>query len=259
MASKATYRTGQLLIRRSRPSCQCLNSPLILTSSRQISTSSPRSVPEYETEKKERPRWSYTPEGMKAPYPVKIKDPAQAWECNSDPIKLDQFYIRFLGPGGDKVLTDETKWLAITHKSFDQGRRGFNDRLAFLGRRIITLQTTLALLNSSVATKTQTISSIEDGRVPIEHPALQGLNNLTSAPIDEVLTKYRLGGLATQAGMRDIMRWKPRLTQNLERSGIDVALTTSLYAVIGAIDLERGMDVANQVTREKILKPLGIS
>jgi large subunit ribosomal protein L15 len=46
---------------------------------------------------------------------------------------LDRFYIKFLGRGGDEVLTDEVKWLAITHKSFDQGRRGFNDRLAYLG------------------------------------------------------------------------------------------------------------------------------
>ena len=31
------------------------------------------------------------------------------------------------------MLTEETKWLAVTHKSFDHGRRGFNDRLAYLG------------------------------------------------------------------------------------------------------------------------------
>jgi large subunit ribosomal protein L15 len=70
---------------------------------------------------------------MKAPFPAQPKDPAMAWECNSDPAKLDQFYLQFLGPGGDGVLSEEVKWLAITHKSFDQGRRGFNDRLAFFG------------------------------------------------------------------------------------------------------------------------------
>jgi large subunit ribosomal protein L15 len=31
------------------------------------------------------------------------------------------------------MLSEEVKWLAITHKSFDQGRRGFNDRLANMG------------------------------------------------------------------------------------------------------------------------------
>jgi hypothetical protein len=38
-----------------------------------------------------------------------------------------------LGPGGDKVLGDEVKWLAVTHKSFQHGKQGFNDRLAYLG------------------------------------------------------------------------------------------------------------------------------
>jgi large subunit ribosomal protein L15 len=71
---------------------------------------------------------------MQAPYSIKPKDPAKAWQCNSDPVLLDQFYVRFLGRGGDSVLTEDVKWLAVTHKSFDQGRRGFNDRLAFLGR-----------------------------------------------------------------------------------------------------------------------------
>lgn len=81
----------------------------------------------------ERPRWSYTPEQMKAPFHPRIKDPRKAWQVNEDPDKLDRMYIKFLGKGGDKILTDEIKWLAVTHKSFDQGRRGFNDRLAFFG------------------------------------------------------------------------------------------------------------------------------
>jgi large subunit ribosomal protein L15 len=34
------------------------------------------------------------------------------------------------------VLGEETKWLAVTHKSFEQGARGFNDRLAFFGRSL---------------------------------------------------------------------------------------------------------------------------
>jgi hypothetical protein len=43
-------------------------------------------------------------------------------------------YLSFLGQNGDKLLSEETKWLAVTSKSFDHGRRGFNDRLAFFGQ-----------------------------------------------------------------------------------------------------------------------------
>lgn len=56
-----------------------------------------------------------------------------AFAVNEDPALLDAMYIKFLGMGGENALTDEVKWLAVTHKSFDQGRRGFNDKLAFLG------------------------------------------------------------------------------------------------------------------------------
>src|SRR6187402_1731822 len=134
MASKATRRSLQSLTRQARPTCDCAKSKYSQSVTiRQFSASTSRADTQYETDSGDRPRWSYTPEKMKAPYPWRIKDPEKQWECNSDPVRLDQFYINFLGRGGDKVLTEEVKWLAITHKSFDQGRRGFNDRLAFFG------------------------------------------------------------------------------------------------------------------------------
>jgi large subunit ribosomal protein L15 len=72
---------------------------------------------------------------MKAPFPINIpKDPRrQVWKVNEDPEKLDAMFNRLLGQNGDKMLPDEIKWLAVTHKSFDQGRRGYNTRLAFFG------------------------------------------------------------------------------------------------------------------------------
>ena len=39
------------------------------------------------------------------------------------------------------MLTEEVKWLAVTHKSFDHGKRGYNDRLAFLGKILLQLKT----------------------------------------------------------------------------------------------------------------------
>jgi large subunit ribosomal protein L15 len=67
------------------------------------------------------------------PVRVRPKPKNNEWTCNSDPRKLDAMYVRLLGEGGDKLLSEEVKWLAVTHKSFDQGRRGFNDRLSYLG------------------------------------------------------------------------------------------------------------------------------
>ena len=79
------------------------------------------------------PRWAYTPKSMTAPVSLKKRRPNNNWKVNENPKDLDDFYTSLLGEGGDTLLPDEIKWLAVTHKSFDQGRRGYNDRLAFLG------------------------------------------------------------------------------------------------------------------------------
>ena len=85
---------------------------------------------------REGPRWASTPPRMIAP--VRSKPPVfnNDFEVNNDPVKLDRVYRRTLGEDGENVLTDEVKWLAVTHKSFDHGRRGYNDRLAFLGTQL---------------------------------------------------------------------------------------------------------------------------
>ena len=70
---------------------------------------------------------------MVAPFRLRPRNPEDIYRVNEDPERLNQVYIRVLGNDGDKLLTDEVKWLAVTHKSFDHGRRGFNDRLAFFG------------------------------------------------------------------------------------------------------------------------------
>jgi large subunit ribosomal protein L15 len=72
---------------------------------------------------------------MVAPVSLRTAKPNNNYPINEDPERLDLIYVRILGEGGDRLLTEEVKWLAVTHKSFDQGRRGFNDRLAFLGMR----------------------------------------------------------------------------------------------------------------------------
>ncbi|TAQ83971.1 hypothetical protein B7494_g7697 [Chlorociboria aeruginascens] len=193
---------------------------------------------------------------MKAPFTIgkkRIED-TESWRCNEDPARLDNFYIKFLGRGGDRVLTEDVKWLAITHKSFDQGRRGYNDKLAFFGRRILNLQTSLELLYSSEIQRQASRKSFDDDRVPFTHPALDGLVNLTNVPLSEVLNKSRMAQLAGRMGMREILRWP----SDLDQSGIEVVLTTTVYAIIGAIALQRGGDVANAAARERVLKPLGI-
>lgn len=67
--------------------------------------------------------------------PVRLRRAPQqpAFLVNEDPAALDDVYRKMLGKDGDQILPEELKWLAVTHKSFDHARRGFNDRLAYLG------------------------------------------------------------------------------------------------------------------------------
>ena len=99
---------------------------------RYVSTAVPQ-LSEMEVDGNSPPRWSQTPPALKAPVRVRPPRIPQPLKVNKDPRKLDEFYVKFLGRDGDRMLSEETKWLAVTNKSFDAGRRGFNDRLAFLG------------------------------------------------------------------------------------------------------------------------------
>lgn len=130
-----------LSVRAVRTACvapNVISRPLATLTPRRTFATSPGSEPtsgesqEAAIEENKRPRWSYTPPAAKAPFSLRARK-FPPFQVNEDPAALDKFYVEFLGTGGDKVLHDELKWLAITHKSFDQGRRGFNDRLAFLG------------------------------------------------------------------------------------------------------------------------------
>ncbi|KAL2019165.1 hypothetical protein VTK56DRAFT_10037 [Thermocarpiscus australiensis] len=231
---------------------------------RQLSTSATRNneavdSPPQPAPPQERPRWSYTPERMKGPgFSINIvKDPRRTvWHNNDDPAKLDAMYNRLLGPNGEKMLPDEIKWLAITHKSFDQGRRGFNTRLAYFGRLILSLETTRHIL---VTPASAPQSSPEDpfGRQSFQHPALANVDKLNTRQPQDIVSKEKLAKLAIDVGLPEVVRWKPRMPENLEVSGLTVVLNTALFAIIGAVSLQHGAEVAHRVVRDKILRRLG--
>ena len=117
-----------------RPLAMLIPRRTFTTSPKSESTSGQSSEQEVSIEEAKRVRWAHTPPLAKAPFSLRARK-HPLYRVNDQSSVLDQFYVRMLGDGGDKVLHDELKWLAVTHKSFDQGRRGFNDRLAFLGMR----------------------------------------------------------------------------------------------------------------------------
>ena len=228
---------------RQRHACQCASLRPFTTST------SHRDEQRYESELygnrgrelREGPRWDTTPPRMMAP--VRSKPPVldNDFVVNRDPQKLDMVYNRVLGRDGDKMLSEEVKWLAVTHKSFDHGRRGFNDRLAYLGmggfpwiwdcrifahysisigRQIVGLQSSLALIHKSTLTDPPPARD-EYGREPFDHTALYGLRGLTSHTKWVTTERDRLAQLATRYGIDGVVRWKPKRVRSM---GINLRL-----------------------------------
>ncbi|KAI9722911.1 MAG: hypothetical protein M1812_001359 [Candelaria pacifica] len=228
------------------------------TQSRTLSTSSAVDQ-EVESGEMDR-RWAQTPQRMRAPVRARPKPQSNNFRVNEDPKQLEQIMGRVLGSGGEKMLTEEVRWLVVTHKSFDHGRRGFNDRLAFLGKRIVDLESSLAIVNSPMSTRQSIIRPSEDpyGRKPFKHVALDGLANLTEYTRYQTLDIKRLAQLAERYGLTSVIRWKPKKADNMKGSGIDVVLNSALYAIVGATALQKGGKVASKIVRERILTPLGV-
>lgn len=147
-----------------------------------------------------------------------------------------------------------SQWQSITHKSFDHGRRPFNDKLSYLGKRILDLQTSLLLLQQPVSPKHNTADDV----FVFSHPSLTGVENVTAHAKNTTLDKRRLAQLAGKYGLDKVVRWKPRKSDRLESSGVEVVLAQSIYAIVGAVALQKGGDVAVKVAKERVLAPLGL-
>lgn len=228
------------------------------------------------------PRWRQTPAAMKMPIRLRPRPKGPVWRVNASEEVLDRAFDEFVGHvggrmKGSELLDAETKvcasrmilssiagvlqkltrihhqWTALTHKSFDQGRQGFNDRLAFLGKRIVDWQTSVSLLSAP----TNPALELPEEDV-YKHPALDGLENITSLTKHKILDKYRLSRLAISYNIDKAVRWKPKKTDNLAMSGQDVVLAHTLYSMVGALAMKQGGDVAARTVKERILQPLGI-
>ncbi|KAH9809321.1 Ribonuclease-III-like [Teratosphaeria destructans] len=213
------------------------------------------------------PRWQQTPPAMKMRFRVRPQPRGPAWKVNDRQEPVDEMYDNFIGrvveaaqgqegvtgPRGSDLLPEEVKWLAVTHKSFDHGRRGFNDKLAFFGKRIIDLQTSMALIRApQVPSPTQADPNV------FQHPSLDGVENLTPSAKAQMLAPARLSQLARSYGLDRVLRWQPRKTGDMQSSGVDTVLAHTVYSIIGALALHRGGEIAGRVARERVLEPLGL-
>ncbi|PHH59410.1 hypothetical protein CDD81_3220 [Ophiocordyceps australis] len=199
----------------------------------------------------EAPRWQATPRQMKARVPLDFaKNPRnKEWEVNKSPERLDEMYERLLGSGGEQLLPEELKWLAVTHKSFDYGRRGFNDKLAIMGRFTMVLEAT----KFSISKDPMQLAPDQYNREPFRHAQLASIDNLSIQGPKNIVGLDRLYQVAIGIDLLSVMRWKPRLPRNLKSSGVKAVLTGGIMAIVGALTLQHGSVVASKLIQECIL------
>lgn len=167
-----------------------------------------------ESSREHTPRWAATPARMAMPVrarPGPRQRQSAPFKVNEDASLLDTAYTSFLGKNGDTVLPEEIKWLAVTHKSFDHARRGFNDKLAFLGKTLCNVQCSLALIEQP--SRPEDVNHFERSRVQHQqfaHPAMRGVHNVSEFSKNKTLDKERLASLARRYGLDAVVRWKPR-------------------------------------------------
>lgn len=82
----------------------------------------PYSNPEYIQNARPQPRAPVAPRARKH------------FQVNDDPAVLNRMYLKLFGK--EMGLSEEVKWQAVTHKSFDHGRQPFNSKLRFFGRTL---------------------------------------------------------------------------------------------------------------------------
>ncbi|TGJ79378.1 hypothetical protein E0Z10_g9396 [Xylaria hypoxylon] len=247
--SRSTVSVSLQALRHYRGQNVCsVATPLASTSSRTFATSPSR----LSESAAEAPRWSYTPEQMKAPFsPHIIMDPTRSrWHVNADPKKLDDALRSFFGRDGDRLLPEELKWLAVTHKSFDQGRRGFNDRLAFLGRQICVREAMESIITSPPKYNNIAADTYAEKRQPFEDPALRSLDNLSGDQPSDIFTLERLTKLAVDTGLSEVVRWKPRMPENQVGSGLNTVMCGAVYSLVGAVALQNGGKAASRIEAE---------
>ncbi len=125
-------------------------------------------------------------------------------------------YTLFLGRNGPSWLSDETKWLCVTHKSFDHGRRGFNDRLAFLGKRVVEKEAVVGLVGMGGGVGYGIGKGAEEDEVDewgrrVERDEKEvGLEVLLEGGREWLTHHKQVARVAQEYGLPEVMRWVPK-------------------------------------------------
>ncbi|KAG8995968.1 hypothetical protein FRB90_012863 [Tulasnella sp. 427] len=165
-------------------------------------------------------------------------------------------HLKNLFPGLEFPTTSIRK--VITHPSWKAGTEGHNNRLAFLGRRVLNSSLVMFLHEARL------VGSREAGASSESIFNSQESEMSYQAVVDSVLDSYPLGGQVGRPWNVDrITRWISALPQNApetaKSSGKNAARAATIEAIVGFVFHQYGATTAHRLFHTQVLphlKPL---
>ncbi|KAK9455523.1 ribonuclease-III-like-domain-containing protein [Dipodascopsis uninucleata] len=141
-------------------------------------------------------------------------------------------------------LPDNVLCQVFTHKSYRHGVFPYNERLGFLGRKLFSLQSAIALVDYP-----------SDNKQAI---AAKGIERLRSRAAGKLLnSREPVMPVAESSGIIENIRWEPNPSvghlSDPRASGLLTVASATVYAAIGAVALRHGGAVAESFIKEIIL------
>ncbi|KAM0748602.1 hypothetical protein T439DRAFT_327865 [Meredithblackwellia eburnea MCA 4105] len=133
---------------------------------------------------------------------------------------------------------------AMTHKSVgrkEEGAIGHNEKLTFLGRRILRLHLTL-YLSRVLAPNSQATSRF-----------------ISTEAIDKILQTRELGAtVGKELGLEHALRWREVRGPDGFMTGLYKSRGNALEALVAAVHLSHGIEASNQVFHKLVLPHLSL-
>lgn len=136
-------------------------------------------------------------------------------------------------------ISDDLALQVLTHKSFGNGIKPYNEKLSAMGAKILNL-----FCAKLVTDKPTTNENAIDGK---------NLDSLGSPIAKELAGRMSLGLFAKTTNLNSIMFWKSyNHDLSFESSGEMKVSAQMMYALVGAITFTHGKEIAEAFIREKL-------
>ncbi|KAI5962237.1 uncharacterized protein KGF55_003313 [Candida pseudojiufengensis] len=202
-------------------------------------------------------------EGLKKdPKEVFINSSGIEYGLNDENIKYIKSYL-----GESYKIPDEIALQIITHKSFGNGIKPYNEKLAAMGSKLLNLSLAKHVIsisqqnnNSSQSSSSSTSPSplsTSSSSNPKLHINGLNLSILGSPTSKELSSRKSTGYFAKFNNLNKIMFWKSRNpTLGFESSGELKVSSQLIYSLVGAVNYYYGKSKAEEFINEKLVDKL---